>query len=476
MRERVEGQGLLRRITLPHAAQRDRLTGSQIYGFLKCEHSVWLDFHGDRARKLAPSAALERLLARGRDFEDEIVAPLGYVEPEYGRAEFAEGAEATRELMASGVAGISQGVLFDSPYLGIPDLLRREPGESEWGDWHYVVGDVKSSWRSRSDQALQVVFYSAMLAELQGRLPEYGYLILRDGREERFAIAELLAVLDEVLEETEELLAAESKPHRSLACRDCAWREVCGEAPDAHWLPGLTRSTHRLLEQAGYRDLEALRLAEPRRLARAGALPESTWQRARWGAEAALSGCARRVRRPRLSEIKEPATRVVWLRDPLDRRLPVLAYEGKQGASLHVARNEREEVEALRHLIDDVARGGSLLHGGGLRPLLYTFVARQPELAAEVTELEARCVDLMSIARGAYVAPGPLQTARDLLDWKPGDPLASAAENGDEDCDDPGDRRAEVGLLLDLADWDALEALARAELADLAALHDVLRS
>ena len=82
--------------------------------------------------------------------------------------------------------------------LGLPDLMRRVDGASALGAHHYEVVDVKSSGRARSDQVLQVVFYSRLLARLQGRMPEHGALVLKDRSEQRFSVADFVHACEEV--------------------------------------------------------------------------------------------------------------------------------------------------------------------------------------------------------------------------------------------------------------------------------------
>ena len=41
-----------------------------------------------------------------------------------------------------------------------------------------------------------MAFYSRLLTEVQGRAPEFGSLILKDGREERFRLADFEPALD----------------------------------------------------------------------------------------------------------------------------------------------------------------------------------------------------------------------------------------------------------------------------------------
>lgn len=467
----VEAEKSAQAVTLGKGHRRTRITASHVYGFLSCEHAVWLEFFGDRDAKLEPTPELDQLLRRGRELEARFVADLSWDEPQYERGEWDRAAAETLRLMRAGVVGITQGVFLDEPWLGIPDLLRREVGASDFGDFHYVVGDIKSSRRPRADQAMQVAFYSRLLTALQGRRPDYGYLVLKDGREERIDLDALEPVLDEVLEELTSLLArgpdlSSSRPHQTFKCRGCAWRAHCARVQDVHWVPGLTRSVRSILERQGFRSLEALSLVEPRKQARGGVLPEASWQRAKQGAEALRARRPVRVRKPRLRELREPATSVVALFDAFEERVPILAWRAPDGESIVLrARTRQDEELAWRRILAELGpSSGSLVHGGGLPARLYESLERFPELAEDVAQLEERALDIMSIVRGTWIFPSPVRRPVEAVSWLRGaEPVEDA--NSEES----------VALQLELGEWDALEAIARAELAALRDLVAELR-
>lgn len=451
---------------IPSGARRQRITGSQVYGFFKCEHLVYLDFYADEAQKLPPGPELAHLFERGKAHERDVVARLHYPEPSYPQGDYEEGARRTLELLRQGVPGVQQGVLYHPPYLGIPDLLRRAPGESALGDFHYVVGDIKSSFTSRSDQALQVTFYSHLLAGAQGRVPERGFLVLRDHREEEVDVSALTLTLVEILEEMEAHVAHEgaSRPHRSFACRDCGWRALCAASPDVYWVPGLTRAVQSLLDRAGYRSLDALSRVEPRERARDALLPEATWQKARSGAAALLAGRALPVRSPRLADLVGRGRPVVILRDPFDQRFPAFASLDPSGLRLprvHLALRPEDEEEAFRGFLSDLSGDESLCHSGGFSGSLYHFAQRLLHLSPDVRSAESRGLNLMSIVRGAYAFPAPVRIPEEALAWIEGAPLEAAGD---------------VALLLAAEDEAGLRERAESELRALDRLLERLRA
>ena len=140
-----------------------------------------LDFHGDRElKRRTPTEVEEFVLRRGRDLEDRMTADMGWPTPSFPERDFEAGATATLELLRDGCAMACCRVSCSKRSgWAIPDLLRREDGDSDLGGHHYVVGDIKSSAAARGDQILQVMFYSRLLrASCKGRAPDYAYLVL----------------------------------------------------------------------------------------------------------------------------------------------------------------------------------------------------------------------------------------------------------------------------------------------------------
>jgi predicted RecB family nuclease len=412
---------------------------------------VDLDLHGDPALRRPASEAEEHLLRRGREHEAQIVGVLDYPEPVYERGDFATGAERTRDLMAAGFRGVSQGVLLEGRRLGIPDLLRREPGASEFGDWHYVVGDVKSSSRARADQVLQVAFYSRVLAATQGRQPAYAFLILKDGSEQRVDLADYGPIAEDV--EARVLRIADAsedpdcgedrRPFRSRACASCHWFPVCTaelEAKDdLSLLAGMTRGLRRMLEAAGVRSARDLADVQIEALARATRI-EAPWLRRLKRASQA------RIERQPLAEPRnrqkplDPSALVHLLADPFEQRVLWLGVLVPDGSGRHLREAMpacvEEELPAFLELVAGLDPNRRLLHYGEQLPRWFDECGgtrRDPGC-------ETRFVDLARRLRGAASWPGPVFGLDDLVALglgrdpnRVGEALAASAWHADGD-------------------------------------------
>lgn len=390
-----------------------RVTGTHVYTYLKCARAVGLDFHGDPSARRPPTEVEEFALQRGRDLEARLTADLGYETPVYPERDFAAGAAATLELLRLGVPGVLQGVLLEDGKLGIADVLRREAGASAFGAHHYVVGDIKSSRAARGDQILQVMFYARLLGRLQERAPEYAYLVLRDGHEERFACADYAPVLDEVQAKIAALQdpANLPLPFLNFACGSCRWSPVClpelERNDDLSLVQGMTRGLRQMLHGAGITTTRALREMAVDATARRTRLEVALLRRLRRAAEARALGRPLAERLPPIAP--EERAVVHLLADPFAGRVHWFGvmYPARAGGALHdaVPASREDELPAFLSLIRRIPGEASIWHYGEALPHWYEDVAwsRRAEI-----DLEPRLVDLAHRLRGAAVYPGPV--------------------------------------------------------------------
>jgi hypothetical protein len=451
------------------------ITGSHVYTAFKCMRNVVLDVCGDRSLRRDTRPEEEHLLARGRDHEAKIVVDLiagGWCEPEYAERDFAAGAAATRALLEAGVPGVLQAVLLEDAAvpagfepaagLGIPDLLRRVEGRPEGApsgsgtglgfEFHYEVGDVKSSARPRGDQILQVVHYATMLARVQGCLPKQGYLLLKDGREERFDIAEYVPVLEGVIARIQAALSdpASTRPFLSRACGSCRWSVVCGPelegADDLSLVDGMSEGVARTLRDAASvataselavlpiddvarrTGIDAARLRRLQRAAFARQLGRPLPERV----DAARVGepRGRRAGRPRGAAERPATVALTAIFDAFADRLLWCGASRSTGAGRRGGRESLGEIapgpdedswQAFLGLVARItpalAEAAVVWHVGPALPrwIEDRAFAHRSELPVEADPSQTRFVDALRRARGAATWPRPVHGFDDVV-------------------------------------------------------------
>lgn len=444
-----------------------RITGTHVYSYVKCPHLAALDLRLSRADRRPPTEWEEFAARRGRDFEAQYVQPLNVRAPVYPERDFAAGAVATRELLLAGEPLVHQAVLQVGDRLGLPDLLRRLDGASAFGDHHYEVLDVKTSGRTRGDQILQVVFYSQLLAEAQGRMPEHGALILKDGREERFRVADYVAACDEVLAALRHLRdePASSRPFLQAGCSGCYHDQRClGELQargDLSLVQGMSHGARDILESLHCRTVEDLATFHPEGPRARGNLDTALVRRLRRAAQAALLGKPLLDERPREAGLERAALVHVLTDGFADRVLGFGVMHPATAAgtcTIELPRTAAEEGDAFRRVLAAVPRSVPLLHFGETLPRWHEAHAFEREADPA---LEARFVDLQKRLRGAAVYPRAVFGLADLVRLGTGrDPLRAGHPGAAAMWTllDDGDERLRAKLTADLSDLAALKA------------------
>jgi predicted RecB family nuclease len=398
-----------------------RITGTHVYSYVKCPRLAALDLHLPRSERRPPSEWEEFAARRGREFEDRYVAGLGTVRPDYPERDFAAGAAATGELLRAGSGLIHQAVLAHDDCLGLPDLLRRLPGASALGAHHYEVVDVKTSGRTRGDQILQVVFYTMLLAEVQQRMPEHGALVLKDGSEERFLVADYLGAAREVLAELRRLRDDRdaATPFLQPGCAGCYHDHRClpelEARGDLSLVMGMSRGAQAILGKLGCATVQDLATFHPEGSRQRGNLDAALVRRLRKAAQARLLGAPIVEARPRGAALANAAI-VHLLADPFaDRVLAfgVLHPAAEDGAfRWRLAACAADEWGALAELVAPLPARAELLHFGEALPHWYERHAFDREADPA---LERRFLDLRRRLCAAAVYPGPVFGLEDLV-------------------------------------------------------------
>jgi predicted RecB family nuclease len=444
-----------------------RITGTHVYSYVKCPHLASLDLHLPRSERRPPHPWEEFAAKRGRDFEDVYVAGLDAVAPSYPERDFDAGAAATLQLLRDGAPLLHQAVLRSEDRLGLPDLLRKVDGESGLGDHHYEVLDVKTSGRTRGDQILQVVFYTQLLAELQGRMPTHGAIILKDGREERFVVRDYLAACDEVVAELRRLRERpdDSRPFFQLGCGSCYHNHRClpelEVRDDLSLVQGMSQGARAILEASGCTTVEELATFHPDNARARGNLDATLVRRLRRGAQARLLGRPVVESRPSVEKLGRAALVHVLTDAFADRVLAfgVLFPATRDGAFSYALPKARDdEWRAFRELTIDLPVRTPLLHFG---QALHRWHEEHAFSSEADPAIEARFVDLQKRLKSAAVYPAPVALLQDFVQHGLGrDPHrqghASAAAMWCEE--DDADRQLVDKLRSDLHDMADLKA------------------
>ncbi len=344
----------------------DRITGSSIYDYCVSPFMVHCQKFGPEDKKDTLTQYQKLLFDQGISHEAQAIEAIYPDAEELEYETLEEGFRLLLEGMSQGVRVLCGLPAFYLPQglVGVFDVIqRKDTHPSAFGDYHYVVTEIKLARRIEDRHLNQAAFYNYLLGKIQGYAPPTCYVLNRDYQETKVAYdqAEILALVEDI---REILNGKEVSPtHRA-----CSWpwetynNEEAIRRRDVSLISGVGQSLKGKLSDMGVRTVDDLAELPEEDLEMIKGVGAKTARRFSSSARALVSGeCIR------LGECQFPENRIEIFLD--------LEGTGEQAAA--------EGLIAIDYLI------GALIRRDG--QVEYTpFVAHQPH---EEGEMFRRFVD-----------------------------------------------------------------------------------
>jgi predicted RecB family nuclease len=217
--------------TLVHSA-------TDLINFVECPHLTRIDLEvvrGGLDLKPSRTDSSDLVAAKGEEHERQYLEALLADDKEVvtiaadGAVDLDAARERTVEAMRAGAEVIFQCALYDGTWAGYADFLERVDRPSNLGRWSYEVADTKLARKVKPYFLLQLCFYTELLTEIQGPIPDHMHVVLGTGERASFTPAEFLAYHRRVKERYLGEIAAMSHtyPHFTDHCGLCRWSEHC---------------------------------------------------------------------------------------------------------------------------------------------------------------------------------------------------------------------------------------------------------
>lgn len=263
-----------------------RYAGERLYSatdlvaFLECEHLTGLDLRALDDPALAAERneadeSAQLIASKGDQHERRHLEELrgrgqGVVDIADGGGDIAERVQATLAAMQRGAEVIYQATLRDGCWVGHADFLRRVDGQtSALGNWVYEVADTKLARSPKAKFLVQLAFYSDLVAKAQGTAPRLMHVVLGDGTERVFRVADYARYFDALRSRFLEAVGSFGSGARTLPypapcdhCDLCHWSVRCEarRKADDHLcqVAGITRVQAARLQEAGVASMAAL--------------------------------------------------------------------------------------------------------------------------------------------------------------------------------------------------------------------------
>jgi predicted RecB family nuclease len=253
------------------------LTAEMLLNYQRCDRRAFLDVHGDSSQKNAPSDYLQKLFQDSAGNHRSLLEAVEYQRPSFTSGDWQTGFEKTVELMRQGIETIYQPILLTVvdgvTWLSVPDLLVKQPGISDFGDWLYVPQEIKLSKRAKTEYQVVLAYHTRVLAAVQGAWPEEAFLNLKDKGLYAIDLWAMLPRLEEVVEGCLAMVRGRTAPEVFISrnrCALCHWYSHCYDqaTTDQHLslLPGVTQGRYTELQKLQVTTLEALAALSPKRL------------------------------------------------------------------------------------------------------------------------------------------------------------------------------------------------------------------
>ena len=186
-------------------SREDRITARTIYDYCVSPFMVHCDKFAPEDKKDTLTQYQQLLFDQGSTHETQVIETTY---PEAEKLEYETPEEGFRMLLEGMNEGL--GVLCGLPAFYLPEgltgrfdvLERQDTAPSIFGQYHYVVKEIKLAKNIQKHHIYQVAFYNYLLGKIQGYTPPVFYVINRDYEESEMDYDEvaLLAILEDIRE------------------------------------------------------------------------------------------------------------------------------------------------------------------------------------------------------------------------------------------------------------------------------------
>lgn len=246
--------------------REDQITVRTIYDYMVSPFMVWCNKFGPAEEKDPITEYMRLLFEQGNAHEEQVIE-TNYPDIEKVKYETPEeGFMALLEDMKRGASAVCGAPIY---YLSeglrgrIDAIERNDSAPSIFGDYHYVVKEIKLAKNIQGHHRMQAALYNYMLGKIQGYTPPTYFLINRDQEELEYEYNEheLLAILQDIWE----ILNGKEVPPTYNACH-WPWEsynnKVSIERNDISLVSGVGPSSKIRLVNAGFNTVDDLAEAE----------------------------------------------------------------------------------------------------------------------------------------------------------------------------------------------------------------------
>ena len=261
------------------------LIATDVAMYLRSPFQLYCKYFGDPSeRDPIPDQYLEKLAEIGKKHEVDInkelfpdTIPVSFDTPE-------EGFRAVIESMKGGTLVFLGAPLYYKPdgMYGVIDQLVKVDGKSVFGNYHYIIKEIKSAKNIKTPHILQAAFYNYIIGKIQGNIPDTFYIINMDGVEMPFAFADYKEILFQAVQRVVEIRKG-VMPSPTFGSCGYPWDAYCNkmalESRDISLINGIGLEKKKMLAENGIKSIDDVMKWGEKRLVGIDKIGEKTAQK-----------------------------------------------------------------------------------------------------------------------------------------------------------------------------------------------------
>jgi len=239
------------------------VTASDVKNYFKDPFELWANHNADKKLKDPKSDYFELLTNKGNEHEAQVLHQYNAVPLEFD--DYDKGYKLVLDLMKKGERKIANAPV-SYPDLGLSgkvDLLERVPGKSKFGDYYYVVKEIKLAKSIKHYHKMQAAFYNFIIGKIQEFTPKYYYLINGAGES---TLCDYDGGLEKLLlssvEGARKLISGEEVASATYGVTDYPWSNLANtfaiKAHDVSLVDRVSSALKRELNNLGIKSYEEL--------------------------------------------------------------------------------------------------------------------------------------------------------------------------------------------------------------------------
>ena len=207
-----------------------KISGTDIRLFVESPFAVFCRHFADEKLKDSRSEYFELLFKKGNIHEDNVVKELYPKAEQCDVKDRKQGFMELLEEMQKGVESLHNFplMLLQEGLHGEFDILEKRKGKSDFGNYYYIVKEIKHAKNVREKHAMQAAFYNYLLGKIQGYTPEKFYIINREMKSFGFKYSDFKEKVENAIEGVNKILDERKASATYNACA-YPWKTYCNK-------------------------------------------------------------------------------------------------------------------------------------------------------------------------------------------------------------------------------------------------------